>query len=98
MKNIFVGNLPYSATEDEVRSLFEAHGAVNRVTVVRDRETGQSRGFAFVEMPDDAAGERAMSALNGTKFSGRNLAVNEARAKADRAGAGRGGPGRREAR
>lgn len=97
MKNIFVGNLDFATTEPEVRSLFEAYGAVDRVSVVTDRETGRSRGFAFVEMGDDAAAERAIAALNGTPVNGRSLNVNEARPKADsgRSFGGGGGGGRR---
>jgi len=94
MKNIYVGNLSFNATEDQVRELFEAHGAVDRVSIVTDRDTGQSRGFAFVEMPDDEAAQKAMEALNGTPMGGRNLTVNEARPKTDRprrdGGGGRG--------
>jgi RNA recognition motif-containing protein len=92
VKSIYVGNLPFAATEDEIRGLFEQYGAVERVSLIRDRETGQSRGFGFVEMPDDAAAERAIGALNNYSLSGRNLAVNEARPKLERsAGAGGGG-------
>jgi RNA recognition motif-containing protein len=95
MKNIYVGNLSYNASEDEIRSLFEAYGAVDRVSIVTDRETGQPRGFAFVEMTDDDAASKAMEALNGTKLGGRNLNINEARPKEERPrGGGRGGYGR----
>lgn len=98
MKNIFVGNLSYGATEESVKSLFESHGAVDRVNIITDRDTGQSRGFGFVEMPNDAEAERAIAALNGTELSGRALNVNEARPKAERVPAGggfrRGGRGR----
>jgi len=98
MKNIYVGNLSYDATEDSVRSLFEAYGAVDRVSIVTDRDTGQPRGFAFVEMTDDDAATKAMEALNGTKMGGRNLNINEARPKESRprggGGGGRGGYGR----
>lgn len=90
MKNIFVGNLSFSATEEAIRSLFESHGAVDRVNLVTDRDTGRSRGFAFVEMTDDAAGERAISSLNGKELDGRALNVNEARPKAERTGFGGG--------
>jgi RNA recognition motif-containing protein len=96
MKNIYVGNLSFDATEDQVRSMFEAYGPVERVSIVTDRDTGQSRGFAFVEMPDDDAAGKAMDALNGSNLGGRNLTVNEARPKADRPrhnGGGRGGFG-----
>jgi RNA recognition motif-containing protein len=99
MKNIYVGNLSYSATEDQVRSMFEAYGPVDRVSIVTDRDTGQPRGFAFVEMSDDDAAGKAMDALNGMNMDGRNLTVNEAKPKADRprrdggGGGGRGGFG-----
>lgn len=88
MKNIFVGNLSFGATEDAVRSLFEAHGTVERVSIVTDRETGQARGFGFVEMSDNAQGDRAIAALNGTDLDGRTLNVNEARPKEDRGSGG----------
>ena len=95
MKNIFVGNLDFGATEESVRSLFEAYGAVERVNIMRDRDTGRSRGFGFVEMANESEAERAISALNGSNISGRTLNVNEARPKPDRgprpAGGGGGG-------
>jgi len=96
MKNIYVGNLSFSATEDQVRGMFEAYGPVERVSIVTDRDTGQSRGFAFVEMPDDDAAQKAMDALNGTPMGGRNLTVNEARPKTGggRRDGGGGGGGR----
>ena len=78
LKSIYVGNLPYSATEDEVRDLFGAHGEVSSVKLINDRETGRPRGFGFVEMEDDAAAS-AIEALDGTDFGGRSLRVNEAR-------------------
>jgi cold-inducible RNA-binding protein len=83
MKNIFVGNLDFAATESSLRSLFEPFGKVDRVNVVTDRDTGRSRGFAFVEMSDSAQAERAITALNGTQVDGRALNVNEARPKSD---------------
>jgi len=89
MKNIYVGNLSFDATEDQVRSMFEQYGPVERVSIITDRDTGQPRGFAFVEMPDDDSAGKAMEALNGTNLGGRNLTVNEARPKADRGGGGR---------
>jgi cold-inducible RNA-binding protein len=92
MKKIFVGNLDFGATEDTIRSLFEAHGAVESVKLMTDRDTGRSRGFAFVEMAD-AEAETAINALNGTNLGGRALNVNEARPKVDRAGGGGGGHG-----
>ncbi|HLI63703.1 MAG TPA: RNA-binding protein [Terriglobales bacterium] len=99
MKNIYVGNLSFDATEDQVRGMFEAYGPVERVSIITDRDTGQSRGFGFVEMPDDESATKAMEALNGSSLAGRNLTVNEARPKADRprrdGGGGRGGRGGR---
>jgi len=81
LKNIFVGNLDFGATESAVRSLFEPYGPVDRVQVVTDRETGRSRGFAFVEMSDTEQAEQAIGALNGAQLDGRTLNVNEARPK-----------------
>ncbi len=89
MKNIFVGNLDFGATEEGVRSLFESYGQVQRVSIKTDRETGRSRGFAFVEMPDEAEAERAIAALNGAQFGGRALNVNEARPKTEGGGGAR---------
>jgi RNA recognition motif-containing protein len=89
VKNIFVGNLDFGATESSLRSLFEPYGAVDRVNVVTDRDTGRSRGFAFVEMSDSAQADQAIAALNGTELDGRALNVNEARPAS---GGGRGGP------
>ena len=94
MKNIFVGNLSYGATEDSIRSLFEAHGTVDRVSIITDRDTGQPRGFGFVEMSNDAEGQRAIDALNGAELNGRALNVNEARPRAERGFNGGGGRGR----
>jgi RNA recognition motif-containing protein len=88
MKNIFVGNLSYAATEDDVRSLFESYGTVERVNIVTDRETGQPRGFGFVEMTDDTEADKAINELNGRELAGRDLNVNEARPKAERASGG----------
>ena len=93
MKNIYVGNLKFDATEDQVRALFEPYGPVDRVSIVTDRDTGQPRGFAFVEMTDDEAAAKAMEALNGMSLGGRNLTVNEARPKEDRGGRRPGGGG-----
>jgi RNA recognition motif-containing protein len=96
VKNIFVGNLSFGATEDAVRSMFEAYGTVDRVSVVTDRETGRARGFGFVEMSSDEEAERAIAALNGRELDGRALNINEARPKEDRGGGGggyRGGGG-----
>jgi RNA recognition motif-containing protein len=82
-KNIYVGNLPWSATEDEVRNAFAAYGEVISVRLVEDRETGRPRGFGFVEM-EDAGADKAIEALDGTDFSGRTLKVNEARPRQPR--------------
>jgi cold-inducible RNA-binding protein len=95
MKNIFVGNLSFGATEDAIRSLFEAYGTVERVSVVTDRDTGQARGFGFVEMSVNAEADRAIAGLNGKELDGRALNVNEARPKTERSGGGGGGGGRR---
>ncbi|MDA0988320.1 MAG: RNA-binding protein [Chloroflexi bacterium] len=89
---IYVGNLGYETTEQELREAFEAHGEVQEVSVVRDRETGRSRGFGFVEMPTSAEGNAAISEINGKEMGGRTLTVNEARARQER-GAGGGGYG-----
>jgi cold-inducible RNA-binding protein len=94
VKNIFVGNLSFDATEDAVRSMFEAYGTVDRVNVVTDRDTGRARGFGFVEMSVNAEADRAIAALNGKELDGRALNINEARPKEDR-GAGGGGGGYR---
>ncbi len=91
MKNIFVGNLNFNTSEDELRQLFEAYGQVDRVSIMTDRETGRSRGFGFVEMANAEEGERAIAALNGTQVGGRTLNVNEARPKPERSGGGGGG-------
>jgi RNA recognition motif-containing protein len=84
MKNLYVGNLPHSATEPQLRSAFEAHGAVEKVTIIMDRDTGRSRGFAFVEMTNAADADKAISALKGVAFGGRTLTINEAKPKTDR--------------
>lgn len=95
MKNIFVGNLSFGTTEDTLRSTFEPYGAVDRVSIVTDRDSGQPRGFAFVEMSVDSEGNSAISALNGKDVDGRSLNVNEARPKGDRSsGGGRQGTNR----
>jgi cold-inducible RNA-binding protein len=90
MKNIFVGNLSFGATEAAVRSLFEAYGAVERVNIVTDRDTGQARGFGFVEMTTNSEADRAIAELNGRDLEGRALNVNEARPKTERSGGGGG--------
>jgi cold-inducible RNA-binding protein len=90
MKNIFVGNLNFGATEGAVRSLFEAYGTVERVNLVTDRDSGQARGFGFVEMSVNADADRAIAELNGRELDGRTLNVNEARPKTERSfGGGR---------
>ncbi|WP_116303513.1 RNA-binding protein [Alkalilimnicola ehrlichii] len=83
MKSIYVGNLPFTATEDEVRGLFEAYGAVSSVKLISDRETGRPRGFGFVEM-DDSEALQAISELNGRDMGGRTLRINEAQERAPR--------------
>ena len=88
MKNIFVGNLSFNATEDAVRSMFETYGTVERVNIVTDRDTGRAKGFGFVEMSVDADGDRAIEALSGRELDGRNLTVNEARPKEGGGGGG----------
>ena len=94
MKNIYVGNLSFGATEDAVRSLFEAFGPVDRVNIVTDRDSGQARGFGFVEMTNDRDGDKAIAALNGKDLDGRALNINEAKPKGERSsGGGYGGRG-----
>ncbi|MGA7908606.1 MAG: RNA-binding protein [Candidatus Sulfotelmatobacter sp.] len=94
MKNIFVGNLSFNTSEDELRQLFEPYGQVDRVSIMTDRDTGRSRGFGFVEMASDEEGEKAIAGLNGSQVGGRTLNVNEARPKTERGGGGGGGGGR----
>lgn len=91
---LYVGNLPYSTTENELKETFSPYGEVTSVTVVQDRVTGRSRGFGFVEMADESTGNAAIAALNGKDFEGRNLVVNEARPRTEQKPA-RGGPFRR---
>ena len=81
---LYVGNLPYSATEEELSELFGAHGTVTSVSIIKDRETNRSKGFGFVEMESDDAGKAAIEALHGTEFGGRALVVNEARPQTER--------------
>lgn len=81
MKNIYVGNISYSATEDAIKELFEQHGKVNSVKIIIDRYTQRSKGFGFVEMEDDTEANEAIGAINGFEFLGRNLKINEAREK-----------------
>jgi RNA recognition motif-containing protein len=90
VKKLFVGNFSFSTTEADLRQLFEPYGAIESVTVVTDRDTGRSRGFGFVEMPNDSEAAAAITALNGNADGGRPLTVNEARPKADRPGGGGG--------
>lgn len=90
MKSIFVGNMNFQTTEGELRDLFAPFGQVTRVHMAMDRETGRARGFAFVEMPNDAEAAAAMTALDGKELSGRNLKVNEARPKGEGGGGSRG--------
>jgi RNA recognition motif-containing protein len=93
LKNIFVGNLSFGTTEATLRSMFEGYGGVDRVNIVTDRDTGQPRGFAFVEMSNDDEGERAIAGLNGRDLDGRTLNINEARPKSERGFGGGGGGG-----
>lgn len=95
MKNIFVGNLSFHTTEADLRSAFEPYGAVSRVSIMTDRDTGRSRGFGFVEMEDDNQGEAAIAALNGSEVDGRALNVNVARPRPERGNGGGGARGGR---
>ena len=88
MKNIFVGNLSFDATEGAVRTMFEEFGTVDRVNLVTDRDTGRARGFGFVEMRNDGEGNSAIAAINGRNMDGRALNVNEAKPKENRGGGG----------
>jgi RNA recognition motif-containing protein len=94
MKNIYVGNLSFQTTEQDLEAAFAAYGQVERAQLVKDRDTGKSRGFGFVEMADDAGAERAIEALNGAQLDGRSLTVNEARPREARPGGGGGGGNR----
>ncbi len=93
MKKIFVGNFSFSTTEADLRQWFEPYGAIDSASVVTDRDTGRSRGFGFVEMPNDSEADAAIAALNGKDAGGRPLTVNEARPKTERSGGFRGGRG-----
>ncbi len=93
MTNIFVGNLSYQTTESELEAAFSAYGAVERVSVVRDRDTGQPRGFAFVEMTNANEAAAAINAMNGREINGRALNVNQARPREERGGGGGGREG-----
>jgi len=97
MKTLYVGNLPFSATEEEIREFFAQYGKVRSVKLVNDRETGRPRGFGFVEMGDGDA-DAAIEATNGAQFGGRSLRVNEAQPRAPREGAPRGDRGDRPRR
>jgi RNA recognition motif-containing protein len=90
-KNIYVGNLVWDCTADDLLALFQSHGSVARAQVITDRETGRSRGFGFVEMENDAEAQAAIDALNGSNFRGRPLTVNEAKPRENRGGGGGGG-------
>jgi RNA recognition motif-containing protein len=99
MKSLFVGNLNFQTAESDLTALFKPFGLVGRIHIVTDRETGRARGFAFVEMPNDAEAAKAIAALDGKEMGGRNLKVNEARPKGERpprnnSGGGRAGSGR----
>ncbi len=98
MKRIYVGNLSYQTTDDSLRTAFSNFGAVRSASVVQDRETGQSRGFGFVEMENEDEAAAAITGLNGTELDGRTLTVNEARPRAQQSGSGRSGGGRDEYR
>ena len=91
MKNIYVGNLDYKVTEQELREAFEAYGQVDNVTILRDRDTGQPRGFAFVEMANDEEAQKAIDGTNGAQLGSRAISVNEARPRTERRPGGGGG-------
>ncbi len=93
-KKLYVGNLPFSSTEEDLRDVFGRHGTVESVAVITDRETGRPRGFAFVEMGDESSAQSAIQALNDTELGGRNIRVNEAMERQrGGGGGGRGGYG-----
>ncbi len=91
--NIYVANIPWKASEEELRALFAEYGEIDSAKIITDKFTQRSRGFGFVEMKDDAAAKKAIEELNGHDFMGKNLVVNEARPKEDRGGGNRGGGG-----
>lgn len=95
--NIFVGSLPFKLQEDELKQLFEAYGEVSSVKLINDRETGRSKGFGFVEMPDDESAQQAIEGLNGSEVAGRKIAVSQAEERKPSGGGGRsfGGGGNR---
>ncbi|MBN2081850.1 RNA-binding protein [bacterium] len=97
--NIYVGNLSFDCSEEDIRVMFAAHGAVDSVRLITDRDTGRSKGFAFVEMPDNGEAQAAINAVNGSEMMGRTIKVNEARPREERpqrrmGGGGGGGRGR----
>jgi len=92
--NIYVGNLSYDCSEEDLRTAFSAHGGVDSARLITDRDTGRSKGFGFVEMPDDGEATAAINALNGTEMMGRTIKVNEARPREERPRRGGGGGGR----
>jgi cold-inducible RNA-binding protein len=103
MKNLYVGNLAFSTTEEQIREMFQPYGAIEKINVVRDQDSGQPRGFAFVEMNNDEEAGKAIAGVNGATVGGRALIVNEARPKVERGSGGGGGrgkfkPGRRDER
>jgi RNA recognition motif-containing protein len=89
--NIYVGNMSYNVTEEDLRGAFEAFGKVDSVAIIKDKYSGESKGFGFVEMPSTAEGQAAIEGLNGKEFKGRTLTINEARPKAEGSKGGRGG-------
>ncbi len=89
--NIYVGNLPYTLTEDDLRNAFGSYGAISSVAIITDKMTGRAKGFGFVEMPNREEAERAIKQLNGTELNGRNITVNEARPRTERPARGGGG-------
>lgn len=93
MKNIYVGNLDFNVSEDELRQAFSSYGQVDNVTILKDRDTGQPRGFGFVEMANDEEADKAINGMNGAQLGSRAINVNEARPKVARSGGGGGGGG-----
>ena len=93
--NIYVGNLPYSVTDSDLREAFSQYGSVDTVNLITDKFSGQSKGFGFVEMSNNSEADAAIKALNGTDFKGRNITVNQAKPKSDRPARGAGGGQRR---
>jgi len=94
-RKLYVGNLPYTATEQALSEKFAAHGTVESARLITDRDSGQSKGFGFIEMASEAEAQAAISALNGSDYEGRPLKVNEAKPQANNSGGGRGGFGKR---